>query len=111
VVEKAREIAVLKTLGASDAGVNRIFVVQGFFIGLVGTVIGVTLGLTACLLADHYGVTIPSEVYYIDKLPVHVEPLAVILVAAAGLVISVAATIYPARIASRLRPVQGLRYE
>jgi lipoprotein-releasing system permease protein len=111
VIEKAREIAVLKTLGASDSGVTRIFIVQGFFIGLVGTAIGMALGLGACLLSDHYGVGIPPDVYYIDRLPIHVEPFAVGLVAAAGLVISVAATIYPAQIASRMRPVQGLRYE
>jgi lipoprotein-releasing system permease protein len=111
VIEKAREIAVLKTLGASDAGVTRIFVVQGFFIGMVGTIIGMILGLSACFLAERYGVNIPPDVYYIDRLPVHVESNAVFLVAAAGLLISVGATIYPAQIAARLRPVQGLRYE
>ena len=111
VVEKAREIAVLKTLGASDSGVTRIFVVQGFFIGLVGTAIGVYLGLNACLFADTYGIGIPPDVYYIDRLPIHVDALSILQVAAAGLIISVAATIYPAQIASRLRPVQGLRYE
>jgi lipoprotein-releasing system permease protein len=111
VVEKAREIAVLKTLGASDSGVTRIFVVQGFFIGLVGTTIGVLLGLVLCLFADTYGIGIPPDVYYIDRLPVHVDLLSVLEVAAAGLLISVAATIYPAQIASRLRPVEGLRYE
>jgi len=111
VVEKAREIAVLKTLGASDSGVTRIFIVQGFFIGMVGTLIGVYLGLGACLFADTYGIGIPPDVYYIDRLPVHVDLLSVLQVAAAGLVISVAATIYPAQIASRLRPVEGLRYE
>jgi lipoprotein-releasing system permease protein len=111
VVEKAREIAVLKTLGASDSGVTRIFIVQGFFIGMVGTLIGVYLGLSACVFADTYGIGIPPDVYYIDRLPVHVDMLSVLMVAAAGLVISVAATIYPAQIASRLRPVEGLRYE
>jgi lipoprotein-releasing system permease protein len=111
VVEKAREIAVLKTLGASDSGVTRIFIVQGFFIGMVGTLIGVYLGLGACLFADTYGIGIPPDVYYIDRLPVHVDMFSILQVAAAGLVISVAATIYPAQIASRLRPVEGLRYE
>ena len=111
VVEKAREIAVLKTLGASDSGVTRIFIVQGFFIGLVGTAIGVYLGLCACLFADTYGIGIPPDVYYIDRLPVHVDMWSVLQVGAAGLLISVAATIYPAQIASRLRPVEGLRYE
>jgi lipoprotein-releasing system permease protein len=111
VVEKAREIAVLKTLGASDTGVTRIFLVQGFFIGMVGTLIGVYLGLAACLFADTYGIGIPPDVYYIDRLPVHVDAFSVLTVAAAGLLISVAATIYPAQIASRLRPVEGLRYE
>ena len=111
VVEKAREIAVLKTLGASDSGVTRIFSVQGFFIGLVGTALGVSLGLVLCVFAETVGIGIPPDVYYIDRLPVHVDMLSVLQVAAAGLVISVAATIYPAQIASRLRPVEGLRYE
>ncbi|HUS68209.1 MAG TPA: FtsX-like permease family protein [Kofleriaceae bacterium] len=111
VIEKAREIAVLKTLGASDGGVTRIFIVQGFLIGLVGTLIGVSLGLAVCYIADTFGIGIPPDVYYIDRLPIHVDLYSVGVVAAAGVVISVAATIYPARIAARLRPVQGLRYE
>lgn len=111
VVEKAREIAVLKTLGASDSGVTRIFIVQGFFIGLVGTAIGVCFGLVLCAFAETVGIGIPPDVYYIDRLPIHVDLPSILQVAAAGLMISVAATVYPAQIASRLRPVEGLRYE
>jgi lipoprotein-releasing system permease protein len=111
VIEKAREIAVLKTLGASDSGVTRVFIVQGFFIGVIGTTIGVSLGLGASYLLDYFGLPITKDVYYIDRLPVHVDLVQVALVGLAGMAISVAATIYPARIAARLRPVQGLRYE
>ena len=111
VIEKAREIAVIKTLGASDAGVLKIFVTQGFFIGLVGTGVGVALGLAACWAGIQFGLPLDPDVYYIDKLPIHVEPTSVLLVAAAGIVISVVATLYPAYIAARLRPIHGLRYE
>jgi lipoprotein-releasing system permease protein len=111
VIEKAREIAVIKTLGASDAGVMKIFVTQGFFIGLVGTVVGVSLGLLACWAGIVFGLPLDPDVYYIDKLPIHIEPTSVIAVAAAGIVISVIATVYPAYIAARLRPIHGLRYE
>jgi lipoprotein-releasing system permease protein len=111
VIEKAKEIAVLKTLGASDTGVMKIFVVQGFFIGLVGTIVGVILGLIVCWLNIRFGVPLDPDVYYIDRLPMHVEPSSVIAVAAAGIVISVIATLYPAFIAARLRVVEGLRYE
>ena len=111
VVEKSRDIAVLKTLGTSDRGVLKIFITQGFFIGLVGTTLGVSLGLIASLLMQVFGLRINPDVYYIDTLPVHIEPLSVALVFAAGLVISVIATLYPAYIAARMRPVNGLRYE
>jgi lipoprotein-releasing system permease protein len=111
VVEKTKEISILKTLGASDTGVMRIFIIQGFFIGLVGTVTGVVLGLLSCWALDHYGFPLDPDVYYIDKLPIHVEPFAVAAVFAAGILISVIATLYPAYLAARTEVVDGLRYE
>ncbi len=111
VIEKAKEIAILKTLGSSDGGVMKIFITQGFFIGLVGTSLGVALGLSACYLGMTFGVPLDPDVYYIDKLPIQVEGSSVIAVACAGLAISVVATIYPAFIAARMRPVKGLRWD
>jgi lipoprotein-releasing system permease protein len=111
VVEKAKEIALLKTLGATDTSVVSIFVAQGFFIGLVGMLVGVTHGLVACYLGRVYGLPLDPEVYYIDQLPIHVESLAVAAVAVAGVAISVVATLYPAFMAARLQPMEGLRYD
>lgn len=111
VVEKAKEIALIKTLGATDGGVVKIFVAQGFFIGLVGTVIGVAHGLVACILGSIYGLPLDPEVYYIDQLPIHIEPMAVAAIAVAGVLISVVATLYPASVGARLRPLEGLRYD
>ncbi len=111
VVEKARQIALLKTLGSSDAQVRRLFIIQGFFIGLVGTTTGVAHGLGTCLLGKKFGLPLNPDVYYIDKLPIHIDPSSIFAVFVAGILISVVATVYPAYVASRLRPVDGLRYE
>ena len=111
VVEKAKEIALLKTLGATSTEVLKVFVAQGFFIGIVGTAIGVSHGLLACYLGSVYGIPLDPEVYYIDRLPIHVEAPSIVAVAIAGVVISVIATLYPAAVGARMRPVEGLRYE
>jgi lipoprotein-releasing system permease protein len=111
VVEKRKEVALLKTLGASDIGVMRIFVMQGFFIGLVGTLAGIALGLLICWGCQEFGFPINPDVYYIKELPIHIEPWSVVAIAAAGLVISAVATIYPAVVAARLRPAVGLRHD
>ncbi len=111
VVEKAKEIALLKTLGSSSGSVLQVFIAQGFIIGLVGSAIGIGHGLLACGLGLAFGLPLNPDVYYIDRLPIAVEWSSVVAIAAAGLVISVIATLYPAYVGARLRPVEGLRYE
>jgi len=109
VVEKGKEIALLKTLGASDGGIVGVFVIQGLSIGLIGISLGVSIGLIGTFLLSRFGFPLNPDVYYIDRLPIEVDPLTVSLVFAAGIVISVAATIYPAVLAAQLRPAHGLK--
>jgi len=109
VVEKAREIAILKSMGASDSSVMRVFIAEGLYIGMLGTLFGLAVGLGACWALDYFGLPLDSEVYYIDRLPVAVEPLNIVLIAFAGVAISIVATLYPAWIGARLNPVDGLR--
>jgi lipoprotein-releasing system permease protein len=110
VVEKGREIALLKTLGASDPGVMQLFAIQGLLIGVIGTVLGVATGLVACYLGKRVGIPLNPDVYYIDKMPVHVDPSSVVITFVAGVSISIAATFYPAILAARVRPATGLRH-
>jgi len=89
----------------------RVFVMQGFFIGLVGTLAGLAEGLLICFAAQELGFPINPDVYYIKELPIHIEPFSVAAIAAAGLLISAVATVYPAVVAARLRPAVGLRHD
>ncbi|HTM43367.1 MAG TPA: FtsX-like permease family protein [Polyangiaceae bacterium] len=111
VTEKSKEIAILKSMGASDRAVLRVFVIEGLIIGGIGTVFGVITGLTTCLGLQEFGVRLDPEVYYVDRLPINVDPIEYLMVAGAALAITVLATLYPALAASRLRPVDGIRYE
>ncbi|HWP06286.1 MAG TPA: ABC transporter permease, partial [Polyangiaceae bacterium] len=111
VTEKSKEIAVMKSLGASDQTILRIFMVEGMMIGGIGTVLGVLTGLSAALGLLWFGVRLDPDVYYIDRLPISVDPLDFVIVAVSALLITTIATLYPALAASRLRPVDGIRYE
>jgi lipoprotein-releasing system permease protein len=110
VVEKAREIALLKTLGASDIGVMQLFAIQGLMIGVIGTVLGIATGLGGCWAGKRFGLPLNPDVYYIDRLPIHVDPASVVAAASAGILISIAATLYPALVAARVRPAAGMRH-
>ncbi len=109
--EKAREIAILKAMGAGDGGIQRVFVAEGVYIGIIGLAVGVTTGVLGCILIEKYGLPLPTDVYYISKLPVVMRPSEILVVAASALGLCCLATVYPALLAARMRPADGLRYE
>ena len=109
VMEKSQDIAVLKTIGASESTILKVFHFQGALIGVVGTMVGISLGVLLCFSIKHFGISINPEVHYIDKLPVNMEPVEIILVAAASLLICMLITLYPARMASKISVLEGLR--
>ncbi|MEZ4224383.1 MAG: ABC transporter permease [Polyangiaceae bacterium] len=111
VTEKSKEIAIMKAIGASDRAILRVFMSEGIIIGSIGTVFGVITGLVTVLGLLWFGVRLDPDVYYVDRLPISVDPVDYTLVALAAMVITTLATIYPALAASRLRPVDGIRYE
>jgi lipoprotein-releasing system permease protein len=108
--EKQREIAILKAMGATPRSIMRIFMLNGLVIGLVGTSIGVPLGYSFLWLIQNYW-TFDASVYYISRIPVHILPLDVVLVATSAILISFVATFYPSWQAAKLDPVSALRYE
>jgi len=111
VVTRAREISILRAMGASSGAIRQIFVLEGVIIGVVGTLIGSVLGLLGCEALKRYEFPLDTDVYYLDTLPVVVEPHTVVLVAISAIAIGFVATLYPATVAARIKPVDGLRYE
>ena len=111
VMEKRRDIAVLKSMGATGAAIAQIFIYKGLVIGLVGTVVGSAAGLALCELLRTYGFPLPKDVFYVTTVPVKIYPEYFALVVGVSLAICLLATLYPARQASRLVPVEAIRYE
>ncbi len=112
VMEKTRDIAILKTMGASARSITLIFLLQGTIIGVIGTLIGAASGATLAYLLDRYRViTIPSDIYQVSYLPFKLLPGDFAAVVIGAIVVCFLATLYPSRQAARLDPAQALRYE
>lgn len=109
VLEKSREIAILKSMGASRFSIMKIFMIDGLIIGMVGTLIGTGVGFALCALIPVIDLQLDQEVYYVTSLPVIIQPMKILTIIFSAVLISWLATLYPAWQASRLDPVDGLR--
>jgi lipoprotein-releasing system permease protein len=110
VIEKNREIAILKTMGAKNPAIMRIFMMDGLIIGTIGVLIGIPLGYSFCWGIENF-YTLPADVYYISHIPVKIRAMDIVSVSLAAIGISFLATLYPSWQAGKLRPAEALRYE
>jgi lipoprotein-releasing system permease protein len=111
VMEKKKDIAILRSMGATQQSIRKIFLLKGCIIGVVGTVLGVLLGLAVCFLIAQYQFALPKDVFLISTVPVRIYPGNFIVVAVASLLVCLVASLYPARQAAKLDPVEIIRYE
>ena len=112
VMEKTRDIAILKAMGATTTSIRKIFVLEGLMIGVSGTILGLLGGFGLCgILKRYHFIELPRDVYYISTLPVHLEGTDVAIIAFSAIAISLIATLYPSRQAAKLEPAEALRYE
>jgi lipoprotein-releasing system permease protein len=110
--DKTREIGILRAMGLPARSVRRVFILQGVLIGVVGAALGAVLGLVVGRLVDQrHIIALDPSVYFIDHLPVQVDPLDVVIVLAASITVATLATLYPAYQAATLNPVEAIRYE
>ena len=111
VMKKTKDIAILKAMGATDGSIMRIFVIKGMVIGGFGTLLGVLLGVAICYVLKHYPfIKLPGNIYYFTTLPVQLQFFDVLTIALAAMGICFLATLYPAKQAARLNPVDAIRY-
>ncbi len=111
VIEKRRDIAILRTMGATPRSVGMVFFMQGAVIGAIGTVLGMLFGYFGCLALRWYGFPLNEEIFQMSTVPVYIEPVNFLVVGVSAFTICCVATIYPAFRASRLHPAELLRYE
>ena len=112
VMEKTKEIGILKSMGATSSGIMRIFVFEGLVVGIVGTVLGSIIGYALCWAQQTYRFfSLPPDIYFINTLPIYMKTTDFLMIGSAAIVLSFLATLYPSRKASRLDPVQAIRYE
>jgi lipoprotein-releasing system permease protein len=112
VMEKTRDIAILKTMGASSRSITLIFLLQGTIIGVVGTLVGAAVGTAVAYVLNEYRlITIPSDVYQVSYLPFKLLPWDLVFIVIGAILVCFFATLYPSRQAARLDPAQALRYE
>ena len=112
VMDKRKEIAILKTMGATPKTIRRVFILMGFIIGTSGVILGNLFGFLLCgIISKYQFIKLPSEIYYITTIPVKIDPMTVVIIDVLAILISVLAAFYPASKAVKIKPAEILRYQ